>query len=537
MGSQVSKTTFMMGVLLYVSLYVRGAVPCLWVQATEELAKVFMGKRLRRFLEKSGEEALKGDKWKNEAFRVNNSEVKVGISTSEATLRTHPARFIFGDEFSIWVESIAYVKQRARTFEGCSKGIFVSTPPKDPSHHCVGEMRSGNWWQWWVPCQKCGERQPLLFMNLKWYERDHEDDSWDYERVEKTARFKCRNCGDLWSEDQKLDIINLGRPVCVDYRTYEPKEPKKCNTDALQIGGMYSVFTSWGNLAVKFLTANASGPEAIKRFITDELAEIPEAEGESLKDQEIGKYIDSARPSGMVQGYQLYTAGIDVQRAGKLYYVIMGWKRGSMISGHVLKYGVLYWREATGKFNWNPLLQEFGAWQNYLYRVALDSTDGVVTQDIFDFCHWAGKPYIALKDTGMKQLVKVSMRNIGEFKAGENYNNQVAMVINSSLIKDEIAAALRRAPGEVGAWSFPADTSEEFLQHLTNEHRATVRSSGRLISKWVPRWSSAPQHFFSALVYATAAMEDQRYMLQITQAQETGTQFRRTRSRGIEVWQ
>lgn len=540
MGSQVAKTTFMMGTLLYVSQYVRGAVPCMWVQAVEELAKIFISKRLKPFLDNSGSEALSSGKWKNEAFRVYNAAVKVGISTSEATLRTHPARYVFGDEYSIWEQTIQYVMQRTRTFEGCRKGIFGSTPPRDPNHHCVQQIRSGNWWQWWVPCPACSVYQPMLFANLKWYQKKHEDENWDYEKVKETARYKCRECGELWSEQQKLEIINLGKAVCVDCETYEQVSPKVCDSNTLQINALYSVFTSFGQLAKNFLTAKAAGSEALKTFFTDELAEIPEAVGtESLKELELGKYQHPTRRSGYQDGFALYTVGVDVQRTGKLYYVIQGWQSGGIVSGHTLKHGTVSWRDGNGLPSWKSLMAELAPWQHCLYAVGIDSTDGVVAQDVFDFCYWSGKLYVPIKDTGSGQLLKVTRRSSADFRGRENSQRQVSvLVINSSMIKDDIAAAFLRAPGEPGAWSFPSDCDETFLRHLANEKRATIKQNGRVVTKWIPRYSGAPQHYFSALVYATAVMEEQRYRIQTTKAQESNDQiqFRRIRSNGVNVW-
>lgn len=540
MGSQVSKTTFMMGCLLYVSQYVRGAVPCLWVQAVEELAKVFIGKRLRPFLDNSGQEALVSGRWKNEAFRVYNSAVKVGISTSEATLRTHPARYIFGDEYSIWEHTISDVKTRARTFEGCRKGIFGSTPPKDAKHHSVAEIRSGNWWQWWVPCLSCSVFQPLIFSQLKWYEKENESDKWDHDRVRKTARYMCRHCNEFWNESEKLKIINAGKSVCVDCYNYAETEPRPCDSNTMQINGLYSMFTSWGKLASNFLTAKAGDVSSLKTFFTDELAEIPSEVGaEGLKELELGKYVSTSRYSGKQEGFAIYTAGIDVQRNGKLYYVIIGWKGGTAVSGHILKYGVVGWKDADQKNNWKPILQEFAPWISCLYCCAIDASDGFTSQSVLDFSYWAGKPFMPLKDTGSGQLIRVCRRRVSDWKSGANHGNLEALVINSAMIKDEIAAAFHRAPESEGAWTFPADTGEDFLRHMANEHRTNVRSNGRTVSKWIPRYAGAQQHWFSAVVYAAAAMEEQRYRIQTTMHQESAGEikFRRVRSPGVNIWQ
>jgi len=184
-GSQTAKTTFMMGVLLYVSRYVSGAVPALWVQSTEEEASLFVSERLRQFLEDAGS-AIQN--WKKAAFRVGNCPLKVGFATTKNALRSKPARFLFGDETALWKELVSYVKKRARTYIGRQKGIFGSTPPDNPDHHSWASAIEGNFYQWWVECPICQHKQPLLLRNLKWKGK-REDGSWDYSEVKKTAHY------------------------------------------------------------------------------------------------------------------------------------------------------------------------------------------------------------------------------------------------------------------------------------------------------------------------------------------------------------
>ena len=192
-----------MGVLLYVSQYVKGGVPVLWVMSIEEEAKIFVSERLKNFLIEGGaKEALKN--WKDKAFRFFNALVKIGYASTKRTLRTMPCRFVIGDECGIWKEPISYVKKRTRYFRGRRKGIFGTTPPENEGHHSWKEATAGNFYQWWVPCPECGAFQGLKFRNIKFEGKD-EHGEWDYERVLESARYQCEHCGALWDENQKLD--------------------------------------------------------------------------------------------------------------------------------------------------------------------------------------------------------------------------------------------------------------------------------------------------------------------------------------------
>lgn len=531
-GSQTSKTTFMMGTLLYISQYIRGAVPILWVMSTEDEVKNFIKERLKSFL---NEASVKGSNWKTEAFRLFNSSFKAGYATNKTTLRTKPCRFVFGDECGIWRESIAYVKKRTRTFTGKRKGIFATTPPDNPDHHSWKEATAGNFYQWWVPCPQCGEYQSLIFSNLKWGKKDKEN-GWDLDKVYNGTKYQCRFCGFFLKEFNKLELINKGRAICVDPATYKQKEELSSRQRTLQISSLYSVFTSWGQLSVDFITAKKAGHEALKIFFTDELAETKREFGETIKKNNMSRF-EVDRKMGFKDGFDLYTAGIDVQRKGELFYVILGWKHGSVVSGHILDYGIVGWKDSKGNPEWEALLELFKPFQDKIFRCPLDATDGMVSQDIMDFCYWIGFPFIPLKDTGCNQIRKVEFKSPESvFRGYKKSNpNNLIMTINSKMIKDDIAVAFSRESGSEGSWSFPSNTEERFYQHISNEHR--IVRNGK--SRWEVRYPNAPNHWFSALVYGVSAITDVRHRLQEKKQSNIKPSIRlvrKVRNKGVNLW-
>jgi len=509
-GSQTSKTTFMMGALLYISQYVDGACPALWVMSTENEVRDFVKDRLRNFLDESGKEAIKGNNWKISSFRLYNSSVKCGYASNKTTLRTKPCRFVFGDECGLWRESTSYIKKRTRTFAGKRKGIFATTPPDNPNHHSWKEATIGNFYQWWVECPNCKKIQAILFKHLRWTGKDKTTGAWDYKEVLESTKYQCPFCLAYWDEKNKLNTINTGVGICVDPETYKQVEPTGLKQKTLQISALYSIFTTWGQLAVDFLTAKKGGIESLRIFMTDELAETIKEQGESIQPNKLSKY-EANRSKGFIAGYDIYTAGIDVQRKGELFWVVVGWKKGSVYSGHILDYGIASWKDENNKANWNGLMKTFQPFLSNIYRCTIDASDGLVTQEIQDFVTWAGSPFMALKDRGSTYSKKLEFKDTHKGIAGNRKHKFVEkiMFINSGLIKDEIATALTRHPLANGAWTFPKGTELRFYQHLGNEIR--INQKGKY--KWIPKYSNAPQHWFSALVYATVAKEDVRNLL------------------------
>jgi len=520
MGSQISKTTFMMGVFLFVSQFIQGDgnIPCLWVQSVQEEAELFVSERLKAFLDESGKDAIKKDTWKKQAFQVNNAKLKVGYATNKTSLRSKPARFIFGDECGIWKTNISYVKKRARTFKGKNRcGIFGTTPPDDPSHHSAQEMRTGNFYQWYVDCPDCKEAQPLKFTQLKWQGKI-DDGVWDYEKVKETTHYQCMFCESKWKEEQKLDIINTGKFVCVDSETYERKKETPSDSKTAHVSALYSIMMPWADLACEFLTAKAGGVEALKSFLTDELAEVPDNQIHfSLKTKDIAEHVDLTRKIGEIgEGYALYTAGVDLQRTGKAFITVTAFKNEGRVSAHVIDYSCVKWRDDKGNYYFDEIEEFLQRYEKVLHGTCYDATDGIIQQRIYDYCLMAGPRHIPLLDLGTqkdKLLVRVA-QDLPRYKQNlykkHKYQGLKIFSINSDLFKDEYAYAIKQEPGTKGAWTFPRDVSNMYLNHFANEIRKRNRNGK---TTWTARYKGAPQHFFSSFIYSLSLMEDVRHVL------------------------
>lgn len=502
-GSQISKTLFMMGLLLYVSQNIPGAVPCFWCSSNKEEAKQFVAKRLRFFLDNAG--GINDNDFSSTYFKVFNSSVKVGWASAKSAMRSKPCRFVFGDEVGVWIETIAYALKRTRTFGEKAKGVFATTPPEDEKHHSLGTMLSALFYQWWIPCHSCGFEQALTWPQIKWEPKE----PW-------TARLICKNCKKEIEEKRKVEWLNAGKAVCVDTENYERiDKPEKNRSKTMQISGLYSVFTKFSTLAETFIKNNKEGIKAQKTFFTDELAQIPKNIKKSkikIDRQILSRFIDSSRDSGIKEEkYRLYTMGVDVQRSD-VYYVLSGWEAGTIPSGHVLEYGFMNWKGLNGAIDWNQLIELYEKYRDYVYAIGIDSSDGVVTQDIYDLCSSMGARWIPIKDIGKLSKSTPSGHNKVYFKAVQSRRNNKqyrVLFVNSASIKDDIAAAFTRVPGSQGSWSFHSATEEEFLKHLSNEYR----EDDNFISSWKPKYSGAPQHWLSSLVYSTAIMETSRKKL------------------------
>jgi phage terminase large subunit GpA-like protein len=139
-GSQTSKTTTMMGLLLYAARF--DPDPAMWISALEEEADKFVVQRLKPFIEMADSAARSDRKvdWRKTDIRLyGDMLVHISWATSGRKLRSWPCRYIFGDEVGVWPESLRdigdpldYVKKRTRRYRD-RKGIFATAPSSE--HH------------------------------------------------------------------------------------------------------------------------------------------------------------------------------------------------------------------------------------------------------------------------------------------------------------------------------------------------------------------------------------------------------------------
>jgi len=519
-GTQTGKTILEMAFGIYVSK--KEPTRLLWVQSVEDEAKLFVTERLRPYIEGYDPNAINKATWKMEAFKVFHARWKIGFASTLSTLRSVPCKYVVGDECAIWKYPIAVVKKRTRTFEGKGrKGIFATSPPQRSDHHSWQEAISGDFYRWAVPCPHCNSYQPMIFKNLIWQGKN-KDGAWNEEAVRKSAKYQCNDCGKFWTEDQKYEIINKGKLICVDPRKdFQECKPVGMSSKTLQVSALYSVLTKWGELAVEFLKAKRAGAETLAIFFSDELAETTDVEnvGVSLHENELIEYVDPLREPGFENAeYNWITLGVDIQQKGDLYWVLLGFKSGSIPAWYCLDYGITRWKDSRLKTDWDPFLEAIGQYRQYIRRATIDSSDGKVTQEIYDFCNWYGEPFVALKDGGSKPIMKTQLKlQIPKDEQKKNVpRHQKIMLVNSAMIKDELFTAFTRIPGEEGAPSFHNDTQPDFLKSLTLEKRRVEREK----SVYSLKYTGASNHYLSALVYALAGMEEVRRKLQITMTKQ-----------------
>ena len=113
-----------------------------------------------------------------------------------------------------------------------------------------------------VPCPECDHYQVLEWKNVVWDENKPE-----------TAVYACEDCGSLIEESSKQWMINNGKWVATNALN---------KTAGFHISELYSVWSTWADMATNFLEAKKN-PETLKTFINTALGQSWQEQGDTVE--------------------------------------------------------------------------------------------------------------------------------------------------------------------------------------------------------------------------------------------------------------
>lgn len=508
-GSQTSKTTTMLGLLLWAAKY--QPAPGMWVSAVEDEADKFCVQRLKPFLEAADAATRTSRKrdWRKHDLRIyGRMLLHLAWAGSPSRLRSWPCQYLFGDECGIWPASLPrigdpleYIKKRTRRYRN-RKGIFATTP-STPDHPSWREATAANFARWYVPCPECGEYQYLAWSRVK-FDHCKTTDGWDLDRVARETYYECEHCQAALTDADRATMIRTGRLQYVDPETGEPCQPDPGNrAKTLQVPATYSLFTPLGQLAVMFIKAKAKGPEALRIFITDELAEAwrPPTDAPSL--DVARRAVDRDRARGTLPDETVaITAGCDVH-ADLIYYTVRAWGAGPEPASWQIAYGQLPLATAGLAVLDDILLTDYaGRTIDWAY---IDS--GWRPELVYPYCQQRGPRIAPSKGvTGTRQtaLVKPSSLETSKVKTAHGLT---LYLVNSDHFKAYIHEHLQIHAGDPGAWRLLAEAEEDetYLRQLLAESRQPVTQAGRTTYRWIIHDKAAGNHYLDCEVLAAAA--------------------------------
>lgn len=285
-------------------------------------------------------------------MHLNGSLVHIRGAGSPSQLASVPVRTMILDEtdkypvtFTREGSPITLIEQRMKTYSGREKMIMASTPTLE-SGTIYQQFILGDRREYWIPCPKCGNRQPLTFKDVTFVN----DENASPATIAKTARLKCRSCGHLLTTAEKNVAVKEGDwiPMC---------DPSRVGYVSYHLQSIASPWVSLEYLVEAFITAKRKGANDLQTFVNSELAEPWKEEGEGLQAIRLQSLEADYHEGGhFVNNDNFDTrsrfAGVDVQK-DYLVLVIREFAMGGA-SGLVLA------RRVSGFVELDALCEEYG---------------------------------------------------------------------------------------------------------------------------------------------------------------------------------
>lgn len=519
-STQVGKTECILNMMAYVIDQDPG--PTLMVMPREDDAVAMTTHRIKPMVELSPQlkrhvSSAKAD-WKLREITFDRMVLYMAGANSPADLASRPIRYLFRDELGKYpsfsgkeADPISLSSERTRTF--WDRKIVDTSTPTIKGDYIDQRYELSDKRRFHVACPFCLKYQVLEFSltTLRW-----PDGERDAEKIRRDhlAWYQCAYCNEAIPDDvqHKRRMLAGGKWVpkdCEIDREGNVRGPQDSRHRGYHINALYSPWLSWSDVAAKFLESKDDFSRLLN-FYNSWLGLVWEEQAERSDPQLVARLAGNYAAGTVPKGCMLLTAGVDVQK-DSLYYVIRG-------------HG---YNEESWLIEWGRV-EEFESLESLLFRgtweregggspplgVGLACVDsGYRTVEVYEFC----RPYSPDRARPVKGFKELPGLPIRAAKIDRDYNGKVlgdgAMQlwhVHTSLFKDKIHRLMRLKTPEATLWHIPKDPSEEYLRHVTAEHKIKVRdrATGETKDEWKLRPGGGyANHWLDAEVYAMAAAE------------------------------
>jgi len=489
-SSQVGKTEILLNAIGY---YIdQDPSPLMVVQPNLTMGQAFSKDRLAAMIRDSDKlrdvvsDAKSRDSGNTTMHKkFAGGHITISSSGSSAGLASRPIRCLFLDEVDRFEHNvkgegspISLAVARTKTF--FNRKIFMcSTPTIKGISAIESAFEESDQRYYNVPCPECDFKQVLKWKNVIWEEDKPE-----------TAAYACEGCGSLISESQKQGMINDGEWISTN-------ELNK--TAGFHISELYSVWSTWADMATNFLEAKKN-PETLKTFVNTALGESWEEQGETVEYETLLERRLNYDHTTIPEDVLVIVAGVDTQK-DRLEITITGF--GNNYEAWVLDHRI-FWGDPNASNVWSDLdaflKMRFSTESGRVMPISCTCVDsgGHHTNEVYQFT----KPRQARRIFAIKGL-SVAGKPIANKPTFVGKNKAVLYGVGTDSAKEAIFARLSTDVNE-STLHFPSSVDEEYFKQLTAEKRVAkfIRGRKTLIWKQIrPRNES-----LDCLVYCFAAI-------------------------------
>ena len=489
-SSQVGKTEILLNALGY---YVdQDPSPVMVVQPNLTMGQAFSKDRLAAMIRDSDKlrEGVSDAKSRDSGNTTMHKKfpgghITISSSGSPAGLASRPIRCLFLDEIDRFEHNvkgegspISLATARTKTF--FNRKIFMCSTPTIKGISAIesafeeSDMRYYN-----VPCPECDHYQVLKWKNVVWDENKPE-----------TAVYACEDCGSLIEESSKQWMINNGKWVATNALN---------KTAGFHISELYSVWSTWADMATNFLEAKKN-PETLKTFINTALGQSWEEQGDTVEYEALLQRRLNYDHTAIPEEVLVIVAGVDTQK-DRLEITITGYGRN--YEAWVIDHRI-FWGDPNAANCWADLdaylKTRFKTESGRVMPISCTCIDsgGHSTNAVYQFT----KPRQARRIFAIKGL-SVAGKPIANKPSYVGKNKAVLYGVGTDSAKEAIYARLTTDIDQT-TLHFPSDVDEEYFKQLTAEKRVAkfVRGRKSLVWKQIRPRNEA----LDCLVYCFAAI-------------------------------
>ena len=469
-SAQVGATEILLNVIGY---YIdQDPSPMLIMQPTLAMAQSFSKDRLATMIRDSEKirDCVKDPRSRDSGNTVLSKKFAGGNlnivgSNSASGLASRPIRIVLADECDRYEASagaegdpISLATKRTTTFWN-RKIYLCSTPTIKGLSRIETAFEESDKRYYYVPCPECNHKQILAWKNVVWDEGKPE-----------TANYACEECGSVINEAKKQWMLKHG-----EWRA----TAKASNTAGFHISELYSVWSTWADMAKNFLEANKQ-PEMLKTWINTALGESWEEQGDTVDYETLLQRRLNYDLESIPEDVLVIVAGCDTQK-DRLEITLTGLGRGyeAWVLDHIVLWGdpnaPQVWADLDGLLQ-RRLKTESGRVMP-ISCTCIDS-GGHSTNAVYEFT----KPRQSRRIFAIKGL-SVAGKPIANKPSYVGKNKAVLYGIGTDTAKELIFSRLNTDINE-STLHFPLTVDDDYFQQLTAEKRVAKFVRGRKSLVW-----------------------------------------------------
>lgn len=404
-------------------------------------------------------------KFKLEEMTLDNMTIYIRWAGSPSALSSVAIRYLFEDEIDKWETATdkeagphELAEERTKTFH--NRKIVKSSTPTVESGAIWKALTESDYREYHVPCPHCGAFITFVWKNLRFNPEVSEVE------VRKSVYYECQACANHIVEASKLRMTALGKWI--------PRNPDTDpSTRSYHLNEMYSPWSKWGDLAVKFLratkAAKAGQTEGLQNFINSSLAEPWRAKTESVRKFEELEVLVDDRPQGLVpsEGVKLITCGADTQDHG-FYFVVRAW--GEDYTSWLLRSGFVETLEVLEDIIYKQTYKDVEGREYRVGHTLIDAM-GHRTSEVYSWC--TRQRAVNPAKGEQKMATPFKSTRIETFPGTDTPipGSMFLLRHHTTHYKDWLNNKFTIIPTDSGAFHIHSKPSPDYLRQLSTEYR------------------------------------------------------------------